>query len=627
MMSFDGNNQICCHETQLLISAYMKDDPSLTQAQREAFEAHLMACSACREEYDQDKQLIALVKEYWRPIGEETRNVLEEGGSSVPEQEKAPPRRARPMTVKESWDDLKRRSPSLTAACRQPEDKNRRSRLLPRIGALAAASILIAVGIGGLILGSRGDHPPSTPDIAVLQPPIGSPANAFAEVVTPSGRQALPLGKPIEAGSRPQEILLGGKHRVIMSTGTRAVFSAGSGQPEDQLVHENVAYDIRLDQGELYVEVVPGNPVTVKTGNALLAITGTKFDVLASPGRTELVLLEGSVRFSRLGAADQWTEVTAGEVSSVLGRSKPSVPREVDAFAATDWARRLIMSNTLAHMELDDGILDSIWSSWPQLSPTRLEAIDYESWLRQHRDWFAKEFPWIFEVQKVLRDRHGIEADYVDLLMISGDIWQFHYDPKLPADQPLTEIEAPVVTRIVQHYGLDEKKVLQALDLPDSILAATSSIQDATPGQRYALAVRRWRDAVMAAGPDEPETKGNSKLFSLHASQYLAETRTAAYLWVKEHPEKARQLLADSAYLAMLPTPPTTAAGDGKPDVNAWLKQLHDEANAARSCTPAAIQWLLVPPGTGCAYQATEQQTTLAELVTELTFPLDQQED
>jgi hypothetical protein len=37
------------------------------------------------------------------------------------------------------------------------------------------------------------------------------------------------------------------------------------------------------------------------------------------------------------------------------------------------------------------------------------------------------------------------------------------------------------------------------------------------------------------------------------------------------------------------------------------------------------MEWLLVPPGTGCEDQATEQQRRLAALVAELA-PLDQRE-
>ena len=86
-------------------------------------------------------------------------------------------------------------------------------------------------------------------------------------------------------------------------------------------------------------------------------------------------------------------------------------------------------------------------------------------------------------------------------------------------------------------------------------------------------------------------------VFSLHASQYVANTRTAAYLWAKTYPQQARQLLADSAYSAMLLMAPPPLGTDE----NAWLKQLRQQAVAARSSERVAMEWLLMPAGSGCA--------------------------
>jgi len=62
------------------------------------------------------------------------------------------------------------------------------------------------------------------------------------------------------------------------------------------------------------------------------------------------------------------------------------------------------------------------------------------------------------------------------------------------------------------------------------------------------------------------------------------------------------------------PTPPETV-GNMASNVGAWLKQLRDQGNAAGNCVPAAVEWLHVPPDTGRACQAAEQQRCLAELV------------
>jgi hypothetical protein len=409
-----------------------------------------------------------------------------------------------------------------------------------------------------------------------------------------------------------------------------------------------VPYEIQLAKGELYVEVVPGNPFTVRTANARLAITGTKFDVRAEGDKTELTLLKGGVRLSQLaaggaaGAAKAFVDVTAGHASAVVGRSAPTPPRQADALAATAWARGLALTNAVAAAdpEADLAMLDSVRESWPQSKPADLTAIDYVQWRDEHRDWFAREFPWIFKAQKVLKDRHGIDADYIELLMVSGDIWQFHYDPALPADQPLTKLDPLAVTRLARHCGLDEREMLRGAGLPDSTPTAASPAGAPTPGRRYADALRRWHGSLMMAGQQDPHSDHDLMMFSLRAGRHLADARTAAYLWAKNNPEKARQLLADKEYLALLPRPPATTPGRNQGaaenaipndneilDPGEWIEPLRQQAVVARNYVPAAMEWLLVPPGTGCAPHASDKQRKLAALVAESTPALPEQRE
>jgi len=483
-------------------------------------------------------------------------------------------------------------------------------RVVWRIGSLAAAAcILFAIGVGWVMM-HKGDSGQSQPGIAAN---ADSPA-VFAELVTPEGRKPLALNQLVTSSDQPQEILLGGMHRVVMNRHTRATFSVEPRRTEGPHAGK-IPYEIQLAQGELYVEVVPGNPFTVKTSNARLDITGTKFDVVADGDKTELTLLKGSVRFSALDHPQEAVSVTAGHASTITERRTPSAPSPVDALATTTWARNAALNNAIA---LADGQADVELVSlsmmredfWRQADLPDVDTLDYETW----RDAY-KQCQSILASLTTATTNQAINADWIEVLMISGDIWQFHYDPKLQADQPLTKIEPAAITRLDRYYSLDEEKILEALGLPESILTTTPSVQGVTPGQRYALALRRWHDAVMAVAPHRPEIKDDPKLFSLYASQYLAETRTAAYLWAKKNPEKARQLLADSAYVTLLPIPPAFAI-NGAPDVKEWFKQLRDEANAARSLALAAMEWLLVPPG--CALQTTEQQRGLAELVAQL---------
>jgi len=595
----EQNESSACPPMELLLRHVIQPE-SLAEEQCEAISWHIAQCEHCAGRYE---ALCDANAELWEQAAE---------AAGIPEREPVATR-----TPQEALADLWRQVDEDEAAQR----KQYRRAIIFRVGRVAAAAcILITIGIGWLAL-RNGVSDQTVPSITTSpESPV-----TFAELVTDQGRKPLALNQPITAGMQPQEILLGGMHRVVMNCHTRATFSVEPQRTEGRHTGK-VPYEIQLAQGELYVEVVPGNPFTVQTANARLDITGTKFDVVADRDKTELTLLKGNVRFSAIGRPQEAVSVTAGHASTITGRQAPSTPAPVDALATTAWARDTALNNAvaLAGKQVDTDLSSLSMMSedyWRQADLPDVDTLDYEQWLDEHRQGRLAR-----TALAALPKDKAADADWIEVLMISGDIWQFHYDPKLRADQPLAKIEPVTITRLARYYGLAEAEILKALGLPDSILAAKSSVQGGTLGQQYALALRRWYDAVMAATPDKTDAKDDPTLFSLYASQYLAETRTAAYLWAKSNPEKARELLADKEYLAMLPTPPASAI-NGMPNEKKWLQQLHTEANAARSCVPATMEWLLVPSTTGCTYLASEQHRKLAELIAELTLPLDKQED
>ena len=148
----------------------------------------------------------------------------------------------------------------------------------------AAAAVLLAVGVGWSVVQDRRASEP------VAQIAATSVAGAFAELVTPAGREKLSLGRPFATGDTPREVLLGGQHRVVMNAQTAATFRARAVKAATNAAARHPAYDIDLANGEVYVEVVPGHPFTVRTTTAVLTVTGTKFGVRAEPGRTDVVL-------------------------------------------------------------------------------------------------------------------------------------------------------------------------------------------------------------------------------------------------------------------------------------------------------------------------------------------------
>ncbi len=598
------------------MSPYIEGDPDLTQQQKEAIEAHLAVCPACRRQYEQDKQLVALVTESWDSIPEGTRELIEQAGSFVQDGED------HPITVEEGWEDLKKRSVGLAVACSRQEQKVKRHRLFWRIGAAAAAaSILIAVGITWVASGKRGDNQAAAPHVIATKARDTIAQKAFAEFITSSGRRSpLALGQPVQTDDKPQEVVLGGMHRVVLNGRTSARFTSGR---LGQSTQRQARYDIQLAEGELYVEVVPGHTFTVRTDNALLRITGTKFNVLAKPGRTELILIEGSVRFSRLGAEDRWVDVSAGYASTITGQSAPSAPQRVDALAAVAWAQDLATKDAIAHMELDEGFLDMVRDSWLHPSPVDPDAIDCDTWLEEQRDWFVSQFPWIFRVQKYLAERHGVEADYVELLLISGDIWQFNYPRSQGRGIPI--FNPATIERIAKHYEVDCSGLMKAARvLPLGPLVRNMGPRAIKPYQvycprAYLPAVWNWRSDVIAAAKGPEGTGDDLVVFTWRAGRYLANTRTAAYLWVKSHPQRAEQWLCGDPSASRPGQAPSLV--ETTDDIGAWLAFFHDQAVAAGKAEMVSQKLLTAIGGSGSKSQAASLAQRLSVCLEQLAPP------
>jgi len=268
-------NQPPCPPWALLLQFAVQPE-TMTRRQRKSLGEHVDQCERCGDEY------VALCDAN-AALWNEAAEIL-----SLPKLEPQTPR-----SPEASLADLWRR---IDADEAQQRRRQHRASLL-RIGSVAAACILIAIAASFLIRGNRNtDRPVSggTADIKQVEAP-------FAEMVMEQIRKPLTLNQPITTDARPQEILLGGMHRVVMNRNTTAAFTAVRTQTQTTAPQsDGIVYEVRLTKGELYVEVVPGHPFTVTTNNARLDITGTKFDVISDTDRTELVVLEGSVRFSPL---------------------------------------------------------------------------------------------------------------------------------------------------------------------------------------------------------------------------------------------------------------------------------------------------------------------------------------
>jgi hypothetical protein len=505
-----------CEEAELLMLS-VPSDAVLSADESAALESHLATCPKCAAEFERFRSLVGKLQLGWESLPSPAAT-----DAPTPDLSAAPVEQARLHSAEDGWRDLIRRQPDLAEAVARREQERWSRRLFSpaaRIAAMAACILLIFAATWTVLSKQfRSTHTSRT--LATTSPTHNSEPRFLAQAVTPNGLRDLPSGQPIVAGANRQEILLGGIHRVVMRPGTSATFGMA----------QTGAYDVVLSSGRIYVEVVPGNPFTVHTDNALLTITGTKFDVTADSLRTDLVLLKGSIRFSGKNHASI-TNVSAGFASTVRSGSAPSQPVPVDAATITAWARGLAGNTGPATTRGHDDVSDSLHTSWRQSKAIDVESLDYAKWRDEHREWFATAFPSTFVAQTTLATR-GIHADYVDLLMISGQLWQFHYRID-PSARTATMLDGEQIKKIATWYQVDPASLRQSGDNGEVGTTSTDGADD----------FRRWQVDMAAAVNHPSDVPSGLLAITLEASIHLANTRTAAYLWVKSHPQDAQRLL------------------------------------------------------------------------------------
>ena len=653
-----------CQQAENLLIYVDTDDPGLSAVDRAAYFEHLETCPACREAYEQSRWLTELLRTYGK-LSPDTIELLEAHGETVPDHLRPEPAEdedeidveaalARFMakydaaqtqesdqadqpsrSLDHDLADLRRRVNTLEAYQQPLREQWRRDgdtlESVPldsaspasasesgvaghnssvrnfqgfrRWGrALAVAACLGLTAVTGWMAFNASRSGPSVATEGVHP-------QFMAELVTATGREPLELGQPITSDKVQQELLLGGMHRVVMNTNTTVTINVAEG-----------AYALDLPEGQLYVEVVPGHAFEVLTPNAQLTITGTKFDVRTSSRQTDLTLLKGGVRFASLLDSDRAVDVLAGHTSSVIGRQTPTRPRVTDALATTAWARSLAIENAITRTTpyVSDDLLDGIReSALAPAEPPSLDKLDYSTWREDKRDWFARQFPWTMRLEKALNEQHGVEADYLDLLMVSGDIWQFHYPRAF--DQPIPEFDPASLEQVASYYELDVESLTEAVGHRPQFTPKDAISAAAHTGEAFAAALERWRSDITVYGSNgtDPEEVDELALFSLHASAYLSHTRTAAYLWVKEHPEEAERLLADEGYepnfLANLIPVRFRTAHD-------WLVRLANQVTTIQNGVRTS-QELLVAPRTetkSCLRQSAELKRELSKQVSAL---------
>ena len=380
------------------------------------------------------------------------------------------------------------------------------------IKASAAAACLV-IGVLTWLIFSNYSKPHTLPQTSSSgQVASATKPSMKIEWVTNTGNVPIPSGKQITSAGQLRTLLINGKHQMIMNANTVLAI-------EPLIENSNIGCLVKLASGQIYTHVEhDGNPFIVDTANGKTVITGTTFDVKATDDRTTLVVSEGTVKFeSEKGTV----KVAAGQTSEIVGQSIPSIPLSCDTSKLTAWATGYKAGAALAKTELNPDPWDLPLSFGEK--PIVLAETDYKSWVAEKREWFKKDFPWIFELKDALA-KESIEVDYPELLIKSGDVWQFVCLQRFPAKFSVPDFDSLLKTAI--SYGFDKEWLLK--NVPTAKYALENQVFSKNGPARLA-AFERWLEYLDETNESEPPTL----IYSFHASKYLTNTRSLIWFAAK----------------------------------------------------------------------------------------------
>jgi len=504
--------KMTCNEVRLLMVPVWVGDSGVTEKERQAFEAHLLICSICAEEYRETRKLMPLLEEYWGSISEGTLKLLEKAGYSSPEQSHISRPGKHHMTVEEGWENIKRRIPKLVHL----ERRYRLLQVLRRIGA-AAACLLIGALIWLVFLAH------SKPGVALestAKQVTSSPkAPIKIEVVSETGNIVIPTDHQITAAKELKNLIINDKHKIALNYHTVL-------KVEPLIENSRLGCLVKLTSGEIFADVEhDGSPFVVSTAHGRAFITGTSFDVKVADTTTTLVVTEGTVQFE---SEKDVVQVAAGQTSEIVGRSAPTKPISCNTTKLTAWVTGPKPDDALAQIkptsetyDIDDSPL------FAMQEPIDLESINYDDWVEQKRDWFKREFPWIFQVKDALA-KEGIKVDYPELLIQSGDVCQFVYPPARACRIPVPRPDS--LRRVISRYGFNEQWLLKNVPLAKSAIDASVATRERFSSVE---ALEKWAGCLKETQKSSEELDSGVLLDSLHASTYLSNTKTLVWLSIR----------------------------------------------------------------------------------------------
>ena len=484
-----------CQDTLEVMDLYVVFPDELTASERNDTAEHMLACESCRDEYLQMKlaDTALRVNRDWL----KEQGVFGKSGDNTTKVE-----------ISDKEIAKLRFEAMMDRALTRRKRRKRRERIakikqIARPISAVAACLVIALGVWGILAINNPD------DISNQQPVAVNPTKTPVkiELLTDSGTEIITVGQPIIATSKLKNLRINDNRQMVLNVGT-----------ELSIVPHSFGCIVKLNKGEIYTEVEhDGKSFIVETNHGRAVITGTTFNIKADDKQTELAVTEGTVSFE--GNKGK-VNVTAGRQSFLTANAKPTMPQLCDIKKLTAWPTEIndsqeMVATTTYQSDFD---LPLTFDS----AEIDLENIDYKTWVEQKRDWFKQEFPHIFKFKEALAKK-GIEVDYPELLIQSGDLWRFAFPEE--TNTRLVAVNYESMVKLASAFDKDAEW------LSDNLCTSQSNLpEDET---LTLMAFNRWMKALEESLDSQSEIGSETLTHSLHASVYLFETRRLAWLSVK----------------------------------------------------------------------------------------------
>jgi ferric-dicitrate binding protein FerR (iron transport regulator) len=481
----------------MLIVPHILGDLEPASSEYRRLEAHLLSCGVCLKEYEAFKETTRFIQSHRAEFAEVLESLEKE---QTVEQEE----------VERSWKCIETKLTRIEGEEGSKQTAEFGLKLWKtKVPAAVAACLVTGLSVWLAMLGTEGRPTPQR--IGRLEQQLKT------EPGLNGGNAIAPLAIEVRTATDTQRLVIGGKHEIVMNSNTLISI-------DDFVKNRLPVCLVNLSMGEILAHVQPdGCPFVVSTPHGKAVVTGTTFDIRTTEDTTRLVVAKGSVRFeSEEGSVD----VATGEISQVVGRSAPTRPVLCDVAELTAWASRCDSTGVLTRTRPERASdLDDLWlTAISGLGD--LEATDYKQWIRGKQSWFKREFPWIFQLKDALATE-GIGVDYPELLVRTQDIWQFNFPESTPHQIPILNPES--LARVAAHYGLDEKWLFKAV--PEARVSAENAAEKGKVAGPSGLEkwVSYFEDVKRFSAQVDPPALRQS----LHASAYLTNARTLAWLCVR----------------------------------------------------------------------------------------------